>query len=100
MRKDKNTKKKKHKVGFLPKLILVVFVVYASATLISNKVEANERRNEANKKDEIISNEQLRKMQLEELLSQEENDEYMRKLAEEQGYVDPNAIIFEDISGN
>ncbi len=100
MRKDKSTKKKKHKVGFLPKLILVVFVVYASATLISNKVEANERRNEANKKDEIISNEQLRKMQLEELLSQEENDEYMRKLAEEQGYVDPNAIIFEDISGN
>lgn len=100
MRKDKNTKKKKHKVSFLPKLILVVFVVYASATLISNKVEANERRNEANKKDEIISNEQLRKMQLEELLSQEENDEYMRKLAEEQGYVDPNAIIFEDISGN
>ena len=100
MRKDVNTKKKKRRVGVLPKLILVVFVVYASATLISNKVEANERRAEANKKNEIISNEQLRKMQLEELLSQEENEEYMRRLAEEQGYVDPNAIIFEDISGN
>lgn len=100
MPKDRKMKKRKRKVGILPKLILVVFVVYASATLISNKVEANERRAEANKKDEIISNEQLRKMQLEELLSQEENDEYMRRLAEEQGYVDPNAIIFEDISGN
>ena len=99
MKKNKGTKKKR-RTELLPKLILLVFVIYASATLISNKVEANERRDGAKKSDELISNEELRNMQLQEMLAQEETEEYMRKLAEEQGYVDPNTIIFEDVSGN
>ena len=99
MKNNKGTKKKR-RTGLLPKLILLVFVIYASATLISNKVEANERRAGAKKSDELISNEELRNMQLQEMLAQEETEEYMRKLAEEQGYVDPNTIIFEDVSGN
>lgn len=97
----KNEKRKKKKRGaMLPKIILAVFVVYASATLISNQVEANKRRAEAEETDKLISNEQIRKTRLQQMLSEDTGDEYMRKMAEEQGYVDPNAIIFEDISGN
>lgn len=103
----KENKKKKKKRNFMPKIILAVFVVYASATLISNQIEANAKNEEIGKKEEFISNEKLRRIQLEqrnaqiEQMSPEEPDEeFVRKKAEEQGYADPNAIIFEDVSRN
>ena len=106
MQKAVNNKKKK-KRNFMPKVILAVFVVYASVTLISNQIEANEKNEETRKTEEIISNEKLRKIQLEqrnaqiEQMSPEQPDEeFIREKAEEQGYVDPNAIIFEDVSRN
>ena len=95
-------------------LLLVLFFSSCSSDMkveekirndIKNQMEENQRRLEE-KQRQVEETERLneelkeKKSHLEELFSQEENEEYIRRSAEEQGYVDPNAIIFEDISGN
>ena len=109
MQKKEKSKKKRRR-NLMPKIILAVFVVYASVTLVQNQVEANRSASEVEKTEMSISGEKLKKIELEEkyadleqLFRKESSDEYMeymKKKAEEQGFVDSNAIIFEDVSKN
>ena len=93
-------RKKKKSGGIFAKIILFVFVVYAAGTLISNQVKINRLKNDTAKLDELITTESMKKAQLEQVLSAEIDDDYIKKEAEEQGYAAPNERVFVDVSGS
>ncbi len=94
------TRRKKRKTGLFPKLILLAFVIYTAATLISIQVKVNKMKSESRELDELIATEEMKKAQLEQALSDEIDDEYMTEEAQKQGYAAPNERVFVDISGS
>ena len=97
MAKDKKRRRRK---GLISKLILSVFVIYASTVLITNYIELGRMRAECASMDEQIRTKSMEKAQLEEILSIEPDEEYMTKEAQEQGYGAPDERVFVDSSGN
>ena len=92
--------KKKKKKSIFPKLILIVFVVYATVTIISNQVKVNRFNEDTQKNDELIVTESMRKAQIEQELRAEINDDYVTKEAQSQGYASPNERVFVDVAGS
>ena len=93
-------RKKKRSRGIFPKLILAVFVIYATGILISNQVKINRLESNTAELDELIATEEMKKAQLEQALSAEIDDEYVTKEAQSQGYAAPNERVFVDVSGS
>ena len=93
-------KKRKKRTGFLPKLILFVFVAYATGILISNQIKINKLEADTAALDDLIATESMKKAQLEQVLSAEIDDDYVTKEAQNQGYAAPNERVFVDISGS
>ncbi|MBR5543146.1 MAG: septum formation initiator family protein [Oscillospiraceae bacterium] len=84
----------------MPKLILAVFVIYATGVLISNQVKINRLESSTAELDELIATEEIKKAQLEQALSDEIDDDYVTKEAQSQGYAAPNERVFVDVSGS
>lgn len=97
MAKDKKRRRRK---GLVSKLILSVFVIYASTVLISNYMEAGKIKAECASEDEQIETQSMRKAYLEEMLNTEPDEEYMTQEAQNQGYGAPDERVFVDSSGN
>ena len=93
-------RKKKRSRGIFPKLILAVFVIYATGILVSNQVKINRLESSTAELDELIATEEMKKAQLEQALSAEIDDEYVTKEAQSQGYAAPNERVFVDVSGS
>lgn len=93
-------RKRKKRKGLLPKLILAVFVIYATGVLISNQVKINRLESSTAELDELIATEEIKKAQLEQALSDEIDDDYVTKEAQSQGYAAPNERVFVDVSGS
>ncbi len=92
--------KKRRKKSVLPKIILVVFVVYAAVTIISNQVKVNRFNEDTAKNNDLILTESMKKAKIEQELAAEIDDEYVAREAQNQGYAAPNERVFVDVSGS
>ncbi len=92
--------RKKRKKSIFPKILLVVFVVYASVTIISNQVKVNRFNEDTAKTNEIILTESMKKAKIEQELAAEIDDAYVEREAQSQGYAAPNERVFVDVSGS
>lgn len=93
------TRKRKKKKSIFPKIILVVFVLYAVTTIISNQIKANRFDEETKGYNEMIVTETMKKEKIKQELAAEIDDEYVTREAQKQGYASPNERVFTDISG-
>lgn len=92
--------KRKKKKSILPKLLLLVFVIYAAVTIISNQIKANRFDEDTAKTEEIILTESMKKAKIEQELAADIDDEYVTREAQSQGYAAPNERVFVDVSGS
>lgn len=92
-------RKRKNKKSIFPKIILVVFVLYAVTTIISNQIKANRFNEDTKQKQEMIITETMKREKIKQELSAEIDDEYVTREAQKQGYAMPNERVFEDVSG-
>ncbi len=92
--------RKKRKKSIFPKLILVVFVIYAAFTIISNQIKVKRFNEDTAKNNEIIVTESMKKEKLKQELAAEIDDEYVTREAQNQGYAAPNERVFVDIAGS
>lgn len=93
-------RKRKKRKGLFPKLILVAFVIYTAVTLISTQIKISRLEQETDSLDSDIAAETMKKAQLEQALSAEVDEEYMKEEAQKQGYAAPNERVFVDVSGS
>lgn len=93
-------RKRKKRKGLFPKLILVAFVIYTAVTLISTQIKISRIEQETDSLDADIAAETMKKAQLEQALSAEVDEEYMKEEAQKQGYAAPNERVFVDVSGS
>lgn len=93
-------RKRKKRKGLFPKLILVAFVIYTAVTLISTQIKISRLEQETDSLDADIAAETMKKAQLEQALSAEVDEEYMKEEAQKQGYAAPNERVFVDVSGS
>ena len=92
--------RKRRKKSIFPKLLLLAFVIYAAATIVSNQIRANRFNEDTAKTEEIIVTESMKKEKIKQELAAEIDDEYVTREAQKQGYVAPNERVFVDISGS
>ena len=93
-------RKRKKRKGLFPKLILVAFVIYTAVTLISTQIKISRLEQETDSLDSEIAAETMKKAQLEQALSADVDEEYMKEEAQKQGYAAPNERVFVDVSGS
>lgn len=92
-------RRKKRKVGIVPKIILFAFVIYSVFTLVSLQVKINAHRNEGERLNREIEQEQQKQAQLKQHVGAPVDDEYVRDEAQKQGYAAIDERIFVDTSG-
>lgn len=93
-------KRKKKRVGIVPKLILVAFVVYSAVTLVTLQVKINHQKAEAAQLAAQVEDEKAKQAQLQQLIDAPMEDDYIVTEAQKQGYAAPNERVFVDTSGN
>jgi cell division protein FtsB len=92
-------KAKKRKVGLIPKLILLAFVIYSVVTLVSLQIKIKAQKSESERLQREIEAELSNQAQLKQIIEAPVDDEYIRTEAQKQGYAAPDEQIFVDTSG-
>lgn len=92
-------KKRKRKVGFLAKLIVLAFVIYSAVTLVSLQMKINAQRESVSVLEKQVAEEKAKQTQLRQLLDDELDPSYIISEAQKQGYAAPNERVFVDVSG-
>ena len=91
--------KKKKRVDFLTKLLVVGFSVYATFTLVSLQIQISEKKAEQAMLATQIEEQTLRNAEVKALLESDNSDEYVARIARDKlGYVSPGERVFVDIS--
>lgn len=93
-------RREKKKTGFLPKLILVAFVIYSAVTLVTLQIKINEQKKQNEEISAQIEEERAKQTQLQQEFDAPIEDEYIIDEAHKQGYVMPDEQVFVDTSGN
>lgn len=94
------SRRKKKKTGFLPKLILIAFVVYSAVTLVTLQMKINAQKEENELIAAQIEEERIKQAQLQQENEAVVEDEYIISEAQKQGYAAPNERVFVDTSGS
>ncbi len=92
-------KKRKRKVGFFAKLIVLAFVIYSAVTLVSLQMKINAQRSSVSVLEKQVTEEKAKQTQLRQLLDDELDQSYVVSEAQKQGYAAPNERVFVDVSG-
>jgi len=93
-------RRRKKKTGFLPKLILVAFVIYSAVTLVTLQMKINAQKEQNEIIAEQIEQEKIKQAQLQQENEAVVEDEYIISEAQKQGYAAPNERVFVDTSGS
>ncbi len=93
--------KKNKKIGFLTRIFLCGFAVYAVVTLISLRVQINERNRENDALKQAITEQEMSNAQIKETLDKGVTDEAIADSARDDlGYVMPGERVFVDTASN
>ncbi len=93
--------KKKKRVGLATKIFVAVFAIYAAYTLVSLQLQISAKKAEQEQLIEHFEMQQLKNAQLEDVINDGQNEEYIAKIAREDiDYVYPGEQVFVDISSN
>ena len=91
--------RRKKRVGLATKIFVAIFAVYAAFTLVSLQIQISAKREEQAALRAQIEEQTLRNAEIEAILNNEDNDEYIARIArDELGYVSPGERVFVDIS--
>ena len=92
-------KKRKKKLGLLPKIIFAVFAVYAVVVISGQQIKINERKEEANALMAQIEEQKAINSELGEIIESAGTDEYYAEIARDKlGYVTRGERVFVDTS--
>ena len=92
--------RRKKRVGFFPKLILGIFIIYSIWTLVSLQVRIHEQKAVVKNLTEQVEEERARNAELTQQAEAEPDDEYIAHEAQKQGLEMPDTRVFVDVSGN
>jgi len=92
--------RRKKRVGFFPKLILTIFIIYSIWTLVSLQVRIREQKAVVKDLTEQVETERAKNAELTQQAEAEPDDEYITQEAQEQGLEMPDTRVFVDVSGN
>ena len=91
--------RRKKRVGLATKIFVAIFAVYAAFTLVSLQIQISAKREEQAALRAQIKEQTLRNAEIEAILNNEDNDEYIARIARDKlGYVSPGERVFVDIS--
>ena len=91
--------RRKKLVGLATKIFVAIFAVYAAFTLVSLQIQISAKREEQAALRAQIEEQTLRNAEIEAILNNEDNDEYIARIARDKlGYVSPGERVFVDIS--
>ena len=92
--------KKKKRVGFLPRLILGIFIIYAIYTLISLQIQIRQQKEVVSNLTEQVEEAQAKNAELTQQAETEVDNEYIVGEAQKQGLAMPDERVYIDVSGN
>ncbi|MBQ3055243.1 MAG: septum formation initiator family protein [Oscillospiraceae bacterium] len=92
--------RRKKRVGFFPKLILGIFIIYSIWTLVSLQVRIHEQKAVVKNLTEQVEAERAKNAELAQQAEAEPDDEYIKQEAQKQGLEMPDTRVFVDVSGN
>lgn len=96
---NKNTSKdKKKRKGYIFRFILIVFVVYVSASVINTQLEITELEQKLSVRREILEAEKIKSAELDELLNSDEKNLIEQTARDKLGLVYPDERVYIDIS--
>ncbi|MBE6915801.1 MAG: hypothetical protein E7471_04125 [Ruminococcaceae bacterium] len=92
--------KRKKRVGFLPRLILGIFIVYSIFTLVSLQIKIQEQKNIVEQLTSEVEEAQAKNAELTQQAETEVDNEYIVGEAQKQGLAMPDERVYIDVSGN
>lgn len=92
--------KRKTRVGFFPKLILGIFIIYAAVTLISLQIQIREQKTVVDQLTVQVEEAKTKNAELKQRAEAEVDDEYIVSEAQKQGLAMPDERVYIDVSGN
>lgn len=92
--------KKKKRVGFLPRLILGIFIIYAIYTLISLQIQIRQQKEVVSNLTEQVEEAQAKNAELTQQAEAEPDAEDIVNEAQKQGLAMPDERVYIDVSGN
>ena len=98
-KKPGNSKSNRKKGGFIPRIVVLIFVVYFSFLLVSLQLEIENRKREITSLSAQIETMSIKKDEYQALIDQEIDEEYIIRTARNQlGMALPGERIFIDTS--
>lgn len=91
---------RRKRVGFFPKLILTIFVIYSVWTIVSLQIQIHRQKAVVEDLTAQVEEERARSAELTQQAEAEPDDEYIKQEAQKQGLEMPDARVFVDVSGN
>jgi len=92
--------KRKKRVGFLPRLILGIFIVYSIFTLVSLQIKIQEQKNIVEQLTSEVEEAQAKNAELTQQAETEVDNVYIVGEAKKQGLAMPDERVYIDVSGN
>ena len=92
--------KKKKRVGFLPRLILGIFIVYSIFTLVSLQMQIREQKKVVEQLTSEVEEATAKNAELTQQAETEVDNEYIVSEAQKQGLAMPDERVYIDVSGN
>ncbi len=92
--------RRKKRVGFFPRLILWIFIIYAVVTLVSLQIQIREQKSVVDDLTAQVEEAQAKNAELTQRAEAELDDEYIVSEAQKQGLAMPDERIYIDVSGN
>ncbi len=99
MSKQNKGKEKAKKNKFL-RIAVIAIIAYSIVLIASLEIEVMNKRSELDAKKQQQAELQIETDELSRLLEDENQEEYLKKIAREEGYANPEDRILVDISGN
>ncbi len=92
--------KRKKRVGFFPRLILGIFIIYSIFTLVSLQVKIREQKTIVEQLTTEVEEAQAKNAELTQQAETEADNEYIVSEAQKQGLAMPDERVYIDVSGN
>jgi len=92
---------RKSKKNILPRIVVLIFVVYVSVTLIQLQIDINAKKQQIDELSSQIQQQKKTNAELQSSLDADVDKEYIAKIAREKlGYGEPNEQFYVDIAGS
>ena len=82
--------------GFITKLVLIVFVGYVAVSFVQISVQINDKKGQLAALEQKIAAQEAKNAEYKELLENGIDEDYIAKIARENGYADPNEKVYKN----